>query len=416
MTARDAIAPLITLAAYVLLHWKGMALDPDSWAAWQAAISLLAGKGYTYFSGNPIHSWPPLYAIYLVPWIAVLGPAVWTLMISNASLVLVQSLLWVVFARAVARDSRLVVTPRQSIALSVFVGLFVAVNEQSVFAHNLVYTLLPLFLLSVWRLVAPQPRALTLSKAVGPIALATCLLLTHTSAVAFVGAAAAVLVLFRWQARAWLLAVLLVVVPLAVWGVVHVALDQAGSQLIGWGQGRYGTLVYARQLLEGPGSLLAPAKFGAPFVAIGLLWLAGLALIGDAKASGLRFGLAVVAISQAVLFCLFNLSWVIPSMVGRFVLFVPLILVPLVGLTASAQWPRVATLVFVMATLSSIYWTASWGVRQLTNDLAGLGYPSDFMPPSAYIERDHRSGPDQQTERGLLVKPYATDEIKGYRR
>jgi hypothetical protein len=416
MTAKDAIAPAIALAAYVLLHWKGMALDPDSWAAWQAAISLLSGKGYTYFSGNPIHSWPPLYAIYLVPWIAILGPGIPSLLVSNAVLVVVQSVLWVSFARAVARESGLTLSARQSVALAVFTGLFVAVNEQSVFAHNLVYTFLPVFLLGIWRLVSPERRAITAGNAAILIALASCLLLTHTSTVAFVGAAAATLVLFRWERRMWFLAVPLVVLPLAIWVAVHVALDQMGSQAIGWGLGRYPPLVYARQMLEGPGALLVPAKFGAPFVAILLLWGAALAMVGNAKASGLRFGMTVVAISQAVLFCLFNLSWLIPSIVGRFVLFVPLILVPLICATAAPKWPRLAVLGMALATLSSLYWTASWGTRQLTLGLAGLGYPSDFMPHRAYMSRDYRSGPDVETARGLLVPPHATDEVKGYRR
>ena len=78
MTARHVevtIAPLIALASYVVLHWSGIGLDPDSWAAWQAAVSILDGKGYSYFSGNPIHSWPPLYAVYLAAWIGILGPS-----------------------------------------------------------------------------------------------------------------------------------------------------------------------------------------------------------------------------------------------------------------------------------------------------------------------------------------------------
>ena len=86
-----AIAPSIALAAYVLLHWSGIGLDPDSWAAWQGAVSILAGKGYTYFSGNPIHSWPPLYSLYLALWIAAIGPTAWTLMISNGILILLQA-------------------------------------------------------------------------------------------------------------------------------------------------------------------------------------------------------------------------------------------------------------------------------------------------------------------------------------
>ena len=108
MTARRVevtIAPLIALASYVVLHWSGIGLDPDSWAAWQAAVSILDGKGYSYFSGNPIHSWPPLYAVYLAAWIGLLGPSALTLMISNAVLVVLQAGLWMHFARAITDES-----------------------------------------------------------------------------------------------------------------------------------------------------------------------------------------------------------------------------------------------------------------------------------------------------------------------
>ena len=100
----DLIAPLAALLAYVPLHWSGIALDPDSWAAWQGAVSIVAGKGYTYFSGNPIHSWPPLYSLYLAGWIAAIGPTALTLMIANAVLVVLQAVLWQGLWRTLTRD------------------------------------------------------------------------------------------------------------------------------------------------------------------------------------------------------------------------------------------------------------------------------------------------------------------------
>lgn len=417
MNVKDWVAPATALMAYVLLHWRGMALDPDSWAAWQAAISIVAGKGYTYFSGNPIHSWPPLYSLYLALWIAILGPQVWTLLISNAVLVVLQSFLWLVFVRTVARESGLVVSAVRSIVVGLFIGLFVAVNEQSVFSHNLVYTLLPVFLLGLWRLVAPQPRPITLANGSLLTALATAMLLSHTSAGAFVASAAVVVIVARRGTRAaWLLAVPLVALPVVIWGIVHVALHQAGSQPIGWGEGRYSPLVYALQLLDGPGSLLVPAKFRAQFAAILLVWAIALALASHPKASGLRFGIAFVAISQLVLFALFDLSWVFPSIAGRFVLFVPLILLPLTYLTAGATSPRLATVAAVLAMVPTVYWLASWSERQQSESLAELGFPANFMPPDAYISRDYRFGPNVQTSRGLLIAPSPAEEIKGYRR
>ena len=235
----NLIAAVVALLSYVLLHWSGIGLDPDSWSAWQAAVSIVDGKGYSYFSGNPIHSWPPLYAFYLAAWIGVLGPAAWTLMISNATLVLLQAVLWMHFARTITRESGRAVSSGAAIILSVYVGLFVALNEQSVFAHNLVYTILPVFLVVVWRIVSVPSWRPSPSGMLGLLALATALVLTHISSLAFLAAAAAVIALARrLSISALLVATGLVVLPTAIWLAVQAALDQGGSHYVGIGAGR----------------------------------------------------------------------------------------------------------------------------------------------------------------------------------
>jgi hypothetical protein len=400
------IASAVALPAYVLLHWSGIGLDPDSWAAWQGAVSIVAGKGYTYFSGNPIHSWPPLYSLYLAAWIAAIGPTALTLMIANAALVVLQAAAWQRLWRTLARDSGLAVGTPLAILLAVFIGLFLAVHEQSVFSHNLVLAFLPVFLLLAWRLVSPQPRPIGVVNGAALVTLASAMLLTHTSAIAFLVAGAAVLAIRRRGTRdSLLLGFLLGAVPVVLWLAVRHALDQGDSHYIGLGAGRYGVLAYAIQLLDGPGSLLVPAKLGAQFVAIVLLWAAALALAAAPTASGLRFGLLIAAISLAVLFVLFNLTWIFASMAGRFVLFVPLILVPLACATAWPHRPRVATLAAALAIVPQAYWLGSWGTRQLTQSLAELSFPAQFVPANAYISRDYADGPPVSTGRRLLVAP-----------
>jgi hypothetical protein len=411
-----AIAPSVALACYVLLHWSGMALDPDSWAAWQGAISIVAGKGYTYFSGNAIHSWPPLYAFYLAAWIGVLGPAAWTLMISNAVLVLLQAILWMHFARTITRESGIAISSSAALVLSVYVGLFVAVNEQSVFAHNLVYTILPVFLVVVWRIVSVPSWQPSLSSMLGLLALATAMMLTHVSSLAFLAAAAAVIALARrLSISALLVGASLVVLPTAIWLAVQAALDQGGSHYVGFGAGRFSPLFYAVQLLDGPGSLLVPAKLGAQFVAMVLVWLAALAVARHPNTSGLRFGIAITFFAALALFAIYNLSWLFSTLSGRLVLFVPLILVCLTYLAAFPAWPRLATAALGVLIVASAYWTASWGARQLTADLAALGFPEHFVPPGAYISHDYRAGPPVPGPRGLLIPPSPFEEPRGLR-
>jgi hypothetical protein len=412
----DLIAPLVALLAYVALHWSGIALDPDSWAAWQGAVSIVAGKGYTYFSGNPIHSWPPLYSLYLAGWIAAIGPTALTLMIANGVLVVVQAVLWQGLWRTLTRDSGLVVGTLPAVLLALFIGLFLAVHEQSAFSHYLIFTLLPVFLLQVWRLVAPRPQPIGLMNGSILILLASALLLTHTSAIAFLVAGSGALVIHRRGAKdSLLLAVLIGAVPVALWLAVRHLLDQGNSHYIGLGAGRYDVLAYAIQVFDGPGSLLMPGKLGAQFVAVLLLWAAALSLAATPMASGLRFGILVTVISLVVLFALFNLTWIHASIAGRFVLFVPLILVPLTAATAWPHLPRITTALTALAIVPLIYWLGSWGTRQFTLSLAELSFPANFVPANVYISRDYVAGPNVTTKRGLLIAPDPAEESRARR-
>ena len=247
------------------------------------------------------------------------------------------------------------------IILSIYVGLFVALNEQSVFAHNLVYTILPVFLIAVWRMVSSPSWRPRLREMLCLLALATVLMLTHISSLAFLAAAAAVIALAkRLSIAALLIGAVLVVVPTAIWLAVQAALDQGGSHHIGFGAGRFGPLFYAAQLFDGPGSLLVPAKFGAQFIAMGLVWLAALAMARHPNTGGLRFGIAFVVFAALTLYAIYNLSWIFSTLSGRLVLFVPLILVCLTYLAAVPVWPRAATAALGVLIIASIYWTASW--------------------------------------------------------
>ena len=88
------VAAVIALSALALLNCRGIDLTPDGWAYWQGAVSLVEGKGYRYFSGNPIVAWPPLYSLYLAAWILVTGPTGLGLVIGNAFLISIQAWLW----------------------------------------------------------------------------------------------------------------------------------------------------------------------------------------------------------------------------------------------------------------------------------------------------------------------------------
>ena len=67
--AASISAGAIALASFAVLHVRGIGLNPDSWAYWEGAVSLCAGRGYTYFSGARIVEWPPLCSVYLAGWL-----------------------------------------------------------------------------------------------------------------------------------------------------------------------------------------------------------------------------------------------------------------------------------------------------------------------------------------------------------
>ena len=148
-----ALAPAIALVSYVLLHWQGIGMFQDGWAAWQGAASLAAGRGYTYFSGNPIAAWPPLYSAYMALWMAFLGPTGWGLLLANGFLVVLQAFAWNRLIQAMASDTGLAISIGPSVVLSLFIGLLIAVQQRSILSHNLVYVFLPLYLGIIWRYV-----------------------------------------------------------------------------------------------------------------------------------------------------------------------------------------------------------------------------------------------------------------------
>lgn len=390
----------------------------DGWAACQGAVSLATGHGFTYFSGGPIVAWPPLCSAYLGLWTAVLGPTGWSLLLANGALVGLQAWLWLRLLTTIARDSGLAIPSASMLILALFMGLFVAIHQRQVYAHNLLYVLLPAYLATVWT-IARRTRMQAGSGCrplVYAILLGVALPLTHNHALVFVGAAALIVAIARRSEpkTALVLAGLLAAIPIAAWGLARLVFDQTGSHYIGLGAGRFSPLAYAGQLLDGPGRLLVPGRLGAHYVAIVLLLAVVVVLARDKKAVGLRFGLGFVLCSSALSYVILNLSWIFdPLSSYRFSLFVALLLAPLAYVTALPIAPRLAKAALVLALTPQLYWTARWAVRQQTTTLAELEYPESFIPPDAFINRGYRDGPPVRTANGVLIAPDKEEAMLG---
>ncbi len=411
-----AAAPLIALVVYVLLHLVGIGMVIDGWAAWQGAVSLATGHGYTYLSGEPVLSWPPLYPLYLAAWIFFTGPVGWSLIAANAVLISAQALCWYQLTRTISIDSGLHQQPSTSYALSLFIGLYLNVLQWQVFAHNLVYVLLPLFLRSIWKCVATNKAHDTWGELALAIGLGIALMLTHHSCVAFIGAAALIVAVRQSSlAIGAVQALLLVTIPLGIWKLVRDSLNQAGSHLIGWGNGAYSVPEYVEQLIRGSGNLLVPDRYLASFAVV--LFFSGITawFFRSKKAAALRFGTAFVACSLAIFLAIFSVTWLASPLNGRFLIYVPLLILPPLFILARETAPKTAMMVAVLFILPQAYWVTNWGTRQIRETLAEQGFPNDFALPNVYLSRSYLQGPPVKTDRGILISPFAFDDPFGKR-
>jgi len=411
----EALAPLIALLAFAALHGKGIGMIQDGWAAWQGAVSIAQGHGYTYFTGNPIVAWPPLYSTWLALGTLLCGPTGLSLVLSNGLLIVLQAWAWMRLVLRLARDTDIRLSLVPQLLLAAFLGLFLAVNQMQVFSHVLVYLFLPLYLGALWSCLdreALRPVDLML-----PVVLGTALVLTHNTAVVFVGMAAIMLAL-RAHGQPNLFVQLLMiavptVLPFVAWDLLRLVLNQTGSHHVGLGAGKYGPLDYLLQLIGGPAALLVSDRAGIAYGAALALWGLAAWLCRNAEARALRFAAQFALGAGILLFALFNVTWVFNTLSSpRYILFVPLLLVPVTFLTALPLAPRTASLVLALLLLPQLYWTGQWTARQQRSTFAELDVPGGFAPIDGYLSRDYLTGPTVRTPRGLLMPPLAGEEPK----
>jgi hypothetical protein len=398
------VATLVAAGLFILLHWQGIGLSGDGWALWQASVSLGGGHGYRTFSGEQIVSWPPLYSAYLSLWNIPFGPTGAGLVAANGVLIVGQAWLWSRLIDRLIADDGLALPPRVAMAVGVFVGTFIAVNQAVVLSHNLVYLLLPIYLWGLWsfsRQQRPMRDTATLVTA------GTLLLMAHNSCIAFVAAAAVVMAsrpMSLSKPGQLMLSAMAIGIPVILWAALRHLLGQMGSHSLGWDVGRYGAGDYVLQLLSGPGNLLVSERYCAGLVGWIVLCAGAVLLARASQTLALRFALIFVIAASAMLFVLFNISWIYDDLSRpRFVLFAPLLLLPLIVRTAMPRYPAATVILTALLLVPQLYWAGIWAHRQLGASLSDLDFPRTFVSHTAYISRNHLDGDPVTTPKGVLI-------------
>jgi hypothetical protein len=333
------------------LNWwflrRAIWMAPDSWMFWEGSVSLLDGRGYRSFvHDEPIRDWPPLYSLYLAAWQALFGVSGKVLIAAQSVLAGLSALGWtrlslVLMERVRLSDMRARIA---ELAQAAFVTAFIAIRYDCVRADNLKYALLPLLLAICQQAWLSDTRAELLRRSAALGAVGMLLMLTHNTSVAFVGAAAVIGLLAKRHPLATRFAGAALSASLALipWLVSRSIFEQQGSHRIGFGVAAYHPHSYAVQVIGGSTTLLITQPWlAAPMAAAlaGVTWYsADRGAFSDRASAAIRVQLLFVALAMAMLFSLFNLTYVTDKLTGRFIFFVPLSVVPLcIALLASAR-------------------------------------------------------------------------------
>lgn len=404
MTARRSRIAVGTGAVLVggLCLWRdrhGVRLTSDGWALWEASVSLLERGTFAYLDGTPVTFWPPLPAVMLAATQGLLGVSgraiAWFLAVVTATgwlgwwSLAREALLPVVDLPPARRHALLAAVAALSAASCLWAGT-------TLLAHVVLLALLPWWLLAVLAAAARSSRPAQLAVA----GLGTSLLLTHHTAAVLLPWAA--LLLARGQPRRAAAARLVpLAAPVVAWALARVLLGQTSSHPLHPG-GRAGLGGNALHLVRGVGELVWPTSHEP------LQLLAGAALLAATAAVALgsdeparpreaaRAGLSALA----GLFALFNVVYVWDALRNRFVLFFPLLALPVVvGRVARTRSP----LAFALALSLVVGAAAAPAARWAAGDVADpASRPRDELARSSDWISTRPPGPG---ESGRVTPP-----------
>jgi hypothetical protein len=322
------LACVLAAAGAALLLRRGIVMGPDSWAYWEASVSLSERGSYTYFGGQPVTAFPPLFAVWLAAVQAVLGVSARALIASQVVLAGAAAWQWTRFSLETAGRPRAGVADALS-ALAVAAAL--AVSAQTLLSEALWLVLVPLALRAAGHAGARGALGLGLS--------AAGLLLCRNVTVAFVPALAAYAVLRAEppvRARRAAVVAAALAGAVALWLAVRRSLGQSAAHALGSGSG--GFLTYLGQTVAGLAEAFGPARLGigaALLASVAVVWCAA-CLRRDALGVRLRALAAFVGLALLGQAALFATTYVAEPVRGRFLAFAAAS--SAIAVLASARW------------------------------------------------------------------------------
>jgi hypothetical protein len=442
------IAALLAVVLCSLLLRNGVLLSPDGWAYWEGSVSLLHGRGYDYFGGHPIYYYPPLFSLYLALWQAVFGASGGTICLALIVTCGATAFVWTYLFRLLFGEHR---ARLQSVLLVVFVPSFLVVCYGLLLSETLQLLLQGLLLLAMTMALLRDQRPAgwsywKLNLWLG--LLFFLLLVCRNSSLAFLPAVGMVLLALLWRewkvcgmgewSLLWRGAVSFFVVlvgPVAAWHGIRKELQQLTSHQIKPFQGTFTPDQYAWQIVESSIFFLGPDGLGQALL-LGLLGflLYAVLLRGEPQSKVARFMLLFVASSIVILYLIFNMTFVADPFKGRYLWFVPLMLVgtaiALTTLIRPGRWRPwligFLAVVVAMQVLRVTCFAASTLDREqalpiprvefIDDDFYNMyallrGWPADRIEADFTLHPDHYyyggGFPDhsRQVENGILVCP-----------
>ncbi len=397
-----ALAALI----YGLQHRMGIEINADGWAYWQGGQSIADGLGYRYFSGDPIVAWPPLYSLYLSTWIKLCGSKALVLNLSNVVLIFLQGVLWTLVYHYLYA-----VEPNYAIFryITTYVGLYVALTiplyEKQILAHNLLYTILPIFVITTWKKINNWGR-LGQCYTIMTSCLGISLVETHISGIVYVAAAACLFAATPDDCRRDRMVAALVVlaVPLAAWILTAWWLAQIGGHPIEGG--RFSFMETLLQVSEGTSYFFLP-RLGRVIGLIALIVFSGalLSCFSKLRSNQTSFVIAFSLIPLFLLVVAFSITW-LNGFVSepRHLLIVPLLVIPILvsylAISKSVGMKAAALLVFLAPVSRTLFWSDS-------------GTSDDFVPIYASISPIPGFGKTLNVNGKTLVGPIGWEEPEG---